>query len=162
MHLSAAGIVDTRRPTRWFRKSWRASFWVVNGATGRAPWARRRLSLPGWCAHRHPTGRSSHPGSAKPWRRDRRDAGLVIARAPNGLRGAKRVSQGKNVRRQLIRPDCDGRLARQRPTVIENCGAQPESREWRLPNKWGPKGEDQAGRTSRVSLSSRGVPRLFR
>jgi UDP-N-acetylglucosamine 1-carboxyvinyltransferase len=120
-HLTARDIVDTTAPYEMVSRM-RASFWVLGPLIARMGQA--RVSLPGGCAigtrpvDLHLTGLKALGAEIDI------DGGYVIARAPNGLKGARivfpKVSVGAthNVLMAAV-------LARGE-TVIENAAREPE------------------------------------
>src|SRR5207245_9801035 len=88
LHISAAGIVDTRAPYELVSRM-RASFWVIGPLVARMGEA--RVSLPGGCAiGTRPVDLHIQALQNLGAEIDV-DAGYVIARAPNGLRGGEIV-----------------------------------------------------------------------
>jgi UDP-N-acetylglucosamine 1-carboxyvinyltransferase len=121
LHLSASGIVDTTAPYEMVSKM-RASFWVIGPLVARMGEA--RVSLPGGCAigtrpvDLHIQALRSLGAEVEV------DAGYVIARAPNGLRGGEivfpKVTVGGTHTALMA-----ASLARG-TTVIENAACEPE------------------------------------
>ena len=120
-HLTARDIVDTTAPYEMVSRM-RASFWVLGPLVARMRQA--RVSLPGGCAigtrpvDMHLTGLKALGAEIDI------DAGYVVARAPNGLKGAHivfpKVSVGATHQVLLA-----AALARGE-TVIENAAREPE------------------------------------
>src|SRR5712671_3382982 len=88
LHLSAARIVDTRAPYELVSKM-RASFWVIAPLVARMGEA--RVSMPGGCAIGTRPVDLLLMALAKLGATIEIDRGDVVARAPNGLRGAEIV-----------------------------------------------------------------------
>jgi UDP-N-acetylglucosamine 1-carboxyvinyltransferase len=121
LHLSAAGIVDTTAPYEMVSKM-RASFWVIGPLLARMGEA--KVSLPGGCAiGTRPVDllllALQNLGADVDV-----DAGYVIARAPDGLRGGEivfpKVTVGGTHTALMA-----ASLARG-TTVIENAAREPE------------------------------------
>jgi UDP-N-acetylglucosamine 1-carboxyvinyltransferase len=121
LHISAAGIVDTKAPYELVSKM-RASFWVVGPLVARMGEA--KVSLPGGCAiGTRPV--DLHIQALQSLGADIDvDAGYVIARAPDGLRGGEivfpKVTVGGTHTALMA-----ASLARG-TTVIENAAREPE------------------------------------
>jgi UDP-N-acetylglucosamine 1-carboxyvinyltransferase len=121
LHISAAGIVDTRAPYELVSKM-RASFWVIGPLVARMGEA--KVSLPGGCAiGTRPV--DLHIQALQSLGADIDvDAGYVIARAPSGLRGGEivfpKVTVGGTHTALMA-----ASLARG-TTVIENAAREPE------------------------------------
>jgi UDP-N-acetylglucosamine 1-carboxyvinyltransferase len=121
LHISAAGIVDTRAPYELVSKM-RASFWVIGPLVARMGEA--KVSLPGGCAiGTRPV--DLHIQALQSLGADIDvDAGYVIARAPDGLRGGEivfpKVTVGGTHTALMA-----ASLARG-TTVIENAAREPE------------------------------------
>jgi UDP-N-acetylglucosamine 1-carboxyvinyltransferase len=121
LHISAAGIVDTRAPYELVSKM-RASFWVIGPLVARMGEA--KVSLPGGCAiGTRPV--DLHIQALQSLGADIDvDAGYVIARAPDGLRGGEivfpKVTVGGTHTALMA-----ASLARG-TTVIENAAHEPE------------------------------------
>jgi UDP-N-acetylglucosamine 1-carboxyvinyltransferase len=152
LHISAAGIVDTQAPYELVSKM-RASFWVIGPLVARMGEA--KVSLPGGCAiGTRPVDLHIQALQSLGAEIDV-DAGYVIARAPNGLRGAEvvfpKVTVGGTHTALMA-----ASLARG-TTVIENAAREPEIGDVAdCLNKMGAK-ISGAG-TSRIVIE--GVPRL--
>jgi UDP-N-acetylglucosamine 1-carboxyvinyltransferase len=152
LHISAAGIVDTKAPYELVSKM-RASFWVIGPLVARMGEA--RVSLPGGCAiGTRPVDLHIQALQSLGAEIDV-DAGYVIARAPNGLRGAEivfpKVTVGGTHTALMAASLADG------TTVIENAAREPEIGDVAdCLNKMGAK-ISGAG-TSRIVIE--GVPRL--
>ncbi len=86
LHISAANIVDTTAPYELVSKM-RASFWVIAPLVARMKEA--RVSLPGGCAIGTRPVDLLIMALEKLGAEITIDAGYVIAKAPNGLRGAE-------------------------------------------------------------------------
>jgi UDP-N-acetylglucosamine 1-carboxyvinyltransferase len=120
-HLTARDIVDTTAPYEMVSRM-RASFWVLGPLVARMRQA--RVSLPGGCAigtrpvDMHLTGLKALGAEIDI------DAGYVVARAPNGLKGAHivfpKVSVGATHQVLLAAALAKGE------TVIENAAREPE------------------------------------
>jgi len=120
-HLTARDIVDTTAPYEMVSRM-RASFWVLGPLLARMREA--RVSLPGGCAigtrpvDLHLMGLKALGAEIDI------DAGYVIARAPNGLRGARivfpKVSVGATHNVMMAAALAKGE------TVIENAAREPE------------------------------------
>ena len=120
-HLTARDIVDTTAPYEMVSRM-RASFWVLGPLVARMRQA--RVSLPGGCAigtrpvDMHLTGLKALGAEIDI------DAGYVVARAPNGLKGAHivfpKVSVGATHQVLLAAALAMGE------TVIENAAREPE------------------------------------
>ncbi len=121
LHISAAGIVDTKAPYELVSKM-RASFWVIGPLVARMGEA--KVSLPGGCAiGTRPV--DLHIQALQSLGADIDvDAGYVIARAPDGLRGGEivfpKVTVGGTHTALMA-----ASLARG-TTVIENAAREPE------------------------------------
>jgi UDP-N-acetylglucosamine 1-carboxyvinyltransferase len=121
LHISAAGIVDTKAPYELVSKM-RASFWVIGPLVARMGEA--KVSLPGGCAiGTRPV--DLHIQVLQSLGADIDvDAGYVIARAPHGLRGSEivfpKVTVGGTHTALMA-----ASLARG-TTVIENAAREPE------------------------------------
>jgi UDP-N-acetylglucosamine 1-carboxyvinyltransferase len=121
LHLSASGIVDTTAPYEMVSKM-RASFWVIGPLLARMGEA--KVSLPGGCAigtrpvDLHIQALRNLGAEVEV------DAGYVIARAPEGLRGGEivfpKVTVGGTHTALMA-----ASLARG-TTVIENAAREPE------------------------------------
>lgn len=121
LHISAANIVDTTAPYELVSKM-RASFWVVAPLLARMGQA--KVSLPGGCAI------GTRPVDLLIMALERLgaqieiDAGYVIARAPQGLRGNEivfpKVTVGGTHTALMAAALADG------TTVIENAACEPE------------------------------------
>jgi UDP-N-acetylglucosamine 1-carboxyvinyltransferase len=121
LHISAAGIVDTTAPYEIVSKM-RASFWVIGPLVARMGHA--KVSLPGGCAigtrpvDLHIQALQNLGAQVEV------DAGYVIARAPDGLRGGEivfpKVTVGGTHTALMA-----ATLARG-TTVIENAAREPE------------------------------------
>jgi UDP-N-acetylglucosamine 1-carboxyvinyltransferase len=121
LHLSASGIVDTTAPYEMVSKM-RASFWVIGPLVARMGEA--KVSLPGGCAigtrpiDLHIQALRNLGAEVEV------DAGYVIARAPDGLRGGEivfpKVTVGGTHTALMA-----ASLARG-TTVIENAAREPE------------------------------------
>jgi UDP-N-acetylglucosamine 1-carboxyvinyltransferase len=152
LHISAAGIVDTTAPYELVSRM-RASFWVIGPLVSRMGEA--RVSLPGGCASgTRPVDLYIYALQSLGAEIDV-DAGYVIARAPNGLRGGEivfpKVTVGGTHTALMA-----ASLARG-TTVIENAAREPEIVDVAdCLNKMGAK-ISGAG-TSRIVVE--GVPRL--
>jgi UDP-N-acetylglucosamine 1-carboxyvinyltransferase len=121
MHISAAGIVDTKAPYELVSKM-RASFWVIGPLVARMGEA--KVSLPGGCAiGTRPVDLHIQALQSLGAEIDV-DAGYVIARAPDGLRGGEivfpKVTVGGTHTALMA-----ASLARG-TTVIENAAREPE------------------------------------
>src|SRR5215470_5283059 len=121
LHISAAGIVDTKAPYELVSKM-RASFWVIGPLVARMGEA--RVSLPGGCAiGTRPVDLHIQALQSLGAEIDV-DAGYVIARAPNGLRGGEiafpKVTVGGTHTALMAASLADG------TTVIENAAREPE------------------------------------
>jgi UDP-N-acetylglucosamine 1-carboxyvinyltransferase len=121
LHISAAGIVDTKAPYELVSKM-RASFWVIGPLVARMGEA--KVSLPGGCAiGTRPVDLHIQALQSLGAEIDV-DAGYVIARAPNGLRGGEivfpKVTVGGTHTALMA-----ASLARG-TTVIENAAREPE------------------------------------
>ncbi len=120
-HLTARDIVDTTAPYELVSRM-RASFWVLGPLIARMRQA--RVSLPGGCAigtrpvDMHLTGLKALGAEIDI------DAGYVVAKAPNGLRGAHvvfpKVSVGATHQVLLAAALAKGE------TLIENAAREPE------------------------------------
>jgi len=121
LHISAAGIVDTKAPYELVSKM-RASFWVIGPLVARMGEA--KVSLPGGCAiGTRPV--DLHIQALQSLGADIDvDCGYVIARAPDGLRGGEivfpKVTVGGTHTALMA-----ASLARG-TTVIENAAREPE------------------------------------
>jgi UDP-N-acetylglucosamine 1-carboxyvinyltransferase len=152
LHLSAAGIVDTTAPYEMVSKM-RASFWVIGPLLARMGEA--KVSLPGGCAiGTRPVDLLLMALQSLGAEVDV-DAGYVIARAPNGLRGGEivfpKVTVGGTHTALMAASLAHG------ATVIENAAREPEIADVAdCLNKMGAK-ISGAG-TSRIVIE--GVPRL--
>ena len=152
LHISAAGIVDTKAPYELVSKM-RASFWVIGPLVARMGEA--KVSLPGGCAiGTRPVDLHIQALQNLGAEIDV-DAGYVIARAPNGLRGAEivfpKVTVGGTHTALMAASLAHG------TTVIENAAREPEIGDVAdCLNKMGAK-ISGAG-TSRIVVE--GVPRL--
>jgi UDP-N-acetylglucosamine 1-carboxyvinyltransferase len=152
LHISAAGIVDTQAPYELVSKM-RASFWVIGPLVARMGEA--KVSLPGGCAiGTRPVDLHIQALQTLGAEIDV-DAGYVIARAPNGLRGAEivfpKVTVGGTHTALMAASLAAG------TTVIENAAREPEIGDVAdCLNKMGAK-ISGAG-TSRIVVE--GVPRL--
>jgi UDP-N-acetylglucosamine 1-carboxyvinyltransferase len=152
LHISAAGIVDTKAPYELVSKM-RASFWVIGPLVARMGEA--KVSLPGGCAiGTRPVDLHIQALQSLGAEIDV-DAGYVIARAPNSLRGAEivfpKVTVGGTHTALMAASLADG------TTVIENAAREPEIGDVAdCLNKMGAK-ISGAG-TSRIVIE--GVPRL--
>jgi UDP-N-acetylglucosamine 1-carboxyvinyltransferase len=152
LHISAAGIVDTKAPYELVSKM-RASFWVIGPLVARMGEA--KVSLPGGCAiGTRPVDLHIQALQSLGAEIDV-DAGYVIARAPNGLRGAEivfpKVTVGGTHTALMAASLAHG------TTVIENAAREPEIGDVAdCLNKMGAK-ISGAG-TSRIIVE--GVPRL--
>jgi UDP-N-acetylglucosamine 1-carboxyvinyltransferase len=152
LHISAAGIVDTKAPYELVSKM-RASFWVIGPLVARMGEA--KVSLPGGCAiGTRPVDLHIQALQSLGAEIDV-DAGYVIARAPNGLRGAEivfpKVTVGGTHTALMAASLAHG------TTVIENAAREPEIGDVAdCLNKMGAK-ISGAG-TSRIVVE--GVPRL--
>jgi len=152
LHISAAGIVDTKAPYELVSKM-RASFWVIGPLVARMGEA--KVSLPGGCAiGTRPVDLHIQALQNLGAEIDV-DAGYVIARAPNGLRGAEivfpKVTVGGTHTALMAASLAHG------TTVIENAAREPEVADVAdCLNKMGAK-ISGAG-TSRIVVE--GVPRL--
>src|SRR6516165_4104267 len=152
LHISAAGIVDTKAPYELVSKM-RASFWVIGPLVARMGEA--RVSLPGGCAiGTRPVDLLILALQSLGAEIDV-DAGYVIARAPNGLRGGEivfpRVTVGGTHTALMAASLAHG------TTVIENAAREPEVADVAdCLNKMGAK-ISGAG-TARIVVE--GVPRL--
>src|SRR5262245_1966468 len=121
LHISAARIVDTTAPYDLVSKM-RASFWVIAPLLARMGEA--RVSLPGGCAI------GTRPVDLLIMSLERLgaqieiDAGYVIARAPNGLKGGEivfpKVTVGGTHTALMAASLANG------TTVIENAAREPE------------------------------------
>src|SRR5215470_15216075 len=121
LHISAAGIVDTKAPYELVSKM-RASFWVIGPLVARMGEA--RVSLPGGCAiGTRPVDLHIQVLQDLGAEIDV-DAGYVIARAPNGLRGGEvvfpKVTVGGTHTAVMAASLAHG------TTVIENAAREPE------------------------------------
>jgi UDP-N-acetylglucosamine 1-carboxyvinyltransferase len=121
LHISAAGIVDTKAPYELVSKM-RASFWVIGPLVARMGEA--KVSLPGGCAiGTRPVDLHIQALQSLGAEIDV-DAGYVIARAPDGLRGGEivfpKVTVGGTHTALMA-----ASLARG-TTVIENAAREPE------------------------------------
>ncbi len=121
LHISAAGIVDTKAPYELVSKM-RASFWVIGPLVARMGEA--RVSLPGGCAiGTRPVDLHIQALQSLGAEIDV-DAGYVIARAADGLRGGDivfpKVTVGGTHTALMA-----ASLARG-TTVIENAAREPE------------------------------------
>ena len=121
LHLSAAGIVDTKAPYELVSRM-RASFWVIGPLVARMGEA--KVSLPGGCAiGTRPVDLHLQALQNLGAEIDV-DAGYVIARAPNGLRGGEiafpKVTVGGTHTALMA-----ASLARG-TTIIENAAREPE------------------------------------
>jgi UDP-N-acetylglucosamine 1-carboxyvinyltransferase len=152
LHISAARIVDTTAPYDLVSKM-RASFWVIAPLLARMGEA--KVSLPGGCAI------GTRPVDLLLMALERLgaeieiDAGYVIARAPNGLKGGEivfpKVTVGGTHTALMAASLANG------TTVIENAAREPEIVDVAdCLNKMGAK-ISGAG-TSRIIID--GVPRL--
>jgi UDP-N-acetylglucosamine 1-carboxyvinyltransferase len=152
LHISAARIVDTTAPYDLVSKM-RASFWVIAPLLARMGEA--KVSLPGGCAI------GTRPVDLLIMALERLgaqieiDAGYVIARAPNGLKGGEivfpKVTVGGTHTALMAASLASG------TTVIENAAREPEIADVAdCLNKMGAK-ISGAG-TSRIIID--GVPRL--
>ncbi len=152
LHISAAGIVDTKAPYELVSKM-RASFWVIGPLVARMGEA--KVSLPGGCAiGTRPVDLHIQALQNLGAEIDV-DAGYVIARAPNGLRGGEivfpKVTVGGTHTALMAASLAHG------TTVIENAAREPEIGDVAdCLNKMGAK-ISGAG-TSRIVVE--GVPRL--
>jgi UDP-N-acetylglucosamine 1-carboxyvinyltransferase len=152
LHISAAGIVDTKAPYELVSKM-RASFWVIGPLLARMGEA--KVSLPGGCAiGTRPVDLHIQALQNLGAEIDV-DAGYVIARAPSGLRGAEivfpKVTVGGTHTALMAASLASG------TTVIENAAREPEIGDVAdCLNKMGAK-ISGAG-TSRIVVE--GVPRL--
>jgi UDP-N-acetylglucosamine 1-carboxyvinyltransferase len=121
MHLSARDIVDTTAPYELVSRM-RASFWVLGPLLARCGQA--RVSMPGGCAigtrpvDLHLMGMKALGAEIDI------DGGYVVAKAPNGLRGARitfpKVSVGATHNVMMAAALAKGE------TVIENAAREPE------------------------------------
>src|SRR5215469_1549368 len=121
LHLTARDIVDTTAPYDLVRRM-RASFWVLGPLLARARQA--RVSLPGGCAigtrpvDLHLTGLQALGADIS------LDGGYVVAKAPQGLRGATiafpKVSVGATHNVMMAASLAKGE------TVLENAACEPE------------------------------------
>ena len=121
MHISAAEIVDTTAPYELVSQM-RASFWVLGPLLARC--GKAKVSLPGGCAigtrpvDLHLMGLEALGAEIE------LDAGYVIARAPNGLKGGNilfpMVSVGATHNVLMAAAGAKG------TTVIENAAREPE------------------------------------
>jgi UDP-N-acetylglucosamine 1-carboxyvinyltransferase len=121
LHLTARDIVDTTAPYDMVRRM-RASFWVLGPLLARE--RRARVSLPGGCAigtrpvDLHLTGLQALGAEIS------LDGGYVVAKAPQGLRGATvsfpKVSVGATHNVMMAASLAKGE------TVIENAACEPE------------------------------------
>src|SRR5215469_18081243 len=121
LHLTARDIVDTTAPYDMVRRM-RASFWVLGPLLARARQA--RVSLPGGCAigtrpvDLHLTGLQALGADIS------LDGGYVVAKAPQGLRGATiafpKVSVGATHNVMMAASLAKGE------TVLENVAREPE------------------------------------
>jgi UDP-N-acetylglucosamine 1-carboxyvinyltransferase len=121
MHLTARDIVDTTAPYELVSRM-RASFWVLGPLLARCGEA--RVSMPGGCAigtrpvDLHLMGMKALGAEIDI------DGGYVVARAPNGLRGARvkfpKVSVGATHNVLMAASLAKGE------TVIENAAREPE------------------------------------
>ena len=121
LHLSAAGIVDTKAPYELVSKM-RASFWVIGPLVARMGEA--MVSLPGGCAiGTRPVDLHIQALQDLGAEIDV-EAGYVIARAPHGLRGGEiifpKITVGGTHTAMMA-----ASLARG-TTVIENAAREPE------------------------------------
>jgi UDP-N-acetylglucosamine 1-carboxyvinyltransferase len=121
LHLSAREIVDTTAPYELVSKM-RASFWVIGPLIARM--RRAKVSLPGGCAiGTRPVDLFIMALRELGAELDI-DAGYVIARAPNGLRGTRiafpKVSVGATHVTMMAASLAKGE------TVIENAAREPE------------------------------------
>ena len=121
LHISAAGIVDTKAPYELVSKM-RASFWVIGPLVARMGEA--KVSLPGGCAiGTRPVDLHIQALQSLGAEIDV-DAGYVIARAPDGLHGGEivfpKVTVGGTHTALMA-----ASLARG-TTVIENAAREPE------------------------------------
>jgi len=121
LHLSAAGIVDTKAPYELVSKM-RASFWVIGPLVARMGEA--KVSLPGGCAiGTRPVDLHIQALQDLGAEIDV-EAGYVIARAPHGLRGGEiifpKITVGGTHTAMMA-----ASLARG-TTVIENAAREPE------------------------------------
>src|SRR5579883_2852618 len=121
LHLSAAGIVDTKAPYELVSRM-RASFWVIGPLVARMRQA--KVSLPGGCAiGTRPVDLFIMALRALGAELDI-EAGYVIARAPKGLRGTRitfpKVSVGATHVTMMAASLAKGE------TVIENAAREPE------------------------------------
>src|SRR5262245_16989547 len=121
LHISAAGIVDTKAPYELVSKM-RASFWVIGPLVARMGEA--RVSLPGGCAiGTRPVDLHIHALQNLGAEIDV-DAGYVIARAPKGLRGGEimfpKVTVGGTHTALMAASLAHG------TTVIDNAAREPE------------------------------------
>jgi len=153
LHLSAAGIVDTKAPYELVSKM-RASFWVIGPLVARMGEA--MVSLPGGCAiGTRPVDLHIQALQDLGAEIDV-EAGYVIARAPHGLRGGEiifpKITVGGTHTAMMA-----ASLARG-TTVIENAAREPEIVDVAdCLNKMGAR-INGAG-TPRIVVE--GVPRLF-
>jgi UDP-N-acetylglucosamine 1-carboxyvinyltransferase len=121
IHLTARDIVDTTAPYELVSRM-RASFWVLGPLLARCRQA--RVSMPGGCAigtrpvDLHLMGMKALGAEIDI------DGGYVVARAPNGLRGARitfpKVSVGATHNVMMAASLAKGE------TVIENAAREPE------------------------------------
>src|SRR6516225_11794700 len=152
LHISAAGIVDTKAPYELVSKM-RASFWVIGPLVARMGEA--KVSLPGGCAiGTRPVDLHIQALQNLGAEIDV-DAGYVIARAPNGLRGGEitfpKVTVGGTHTALMAASLADS------TTLIENAAREPEIGDVAdCLNKMGAK-ISGAG-TSRIVIE--GVPKL--
>jgi UDP-N-acetylglucosamine 1-carboxyvinyltransferase len=121
LHISAAGIVDTKAPYELVSKM-RASFWVIGPLLARMGEA--KVSLPGGCAIGTRPVDLHIQALQNLGAEIEIDAGYVIARAPNGLRGAEivfpKVTVGGTHTAMMAASLASG------ATVIENAAREPE------------------------------------
>ena len=121
LHISAARIVDTTAPYELVSKM-RASFWVIAPLVARMGEA--RVSMPGGCAIGTRPVDLLIMALEKLGAQIEIDGGYVIARAPNGLRGAEivfpKVTVGGTHTALMAAALANG------TTVIENAAREPE------------------------------------
>ena len=121
MHLTAREIVDTTAPYELVSKM-RASFWVLGPLIARCRQA--KVSLPGGCAIGTRPVDLHLMGLEKLGATIEIEGGYVVAKAPNGLRGAHiifpKVSVGATHNVLMASVLADGE------TVLENAAKEPE------------------------------------
>src|SRR5271163_127200 len=152
LHISAANIVDTTAPYELVSKM-RASFWVLAPLVARMGQA--RVSMPGGCAIGTRPVDLLIMAMARLGAKVEIEAGYVVARAPNGLKGDEivfpKVTVGGTHTAIMAAALASG------TTVIENAALEPEIGDVAdCLNKMGAR-ISGAG-TSRIVIE--GVPRL--